>query len=248
MTDGAFPTAMAARQLASAGMVILQIRDRHTHSGTLQEAEDHVVGFEAAIDQLVAEGIVDPKRVGIIGFSRTCWYVESALIRDPERFAAATISNGVDWSYIQYRLFGVDDASAGETIGSYGAKPIGDGLHRWVELAPGFHLDRVHAPLRLEAEHGSSILTEWEIYSSLRDQGKPVDLIYFPNAQHILEKPLERMASQQGDVDWFRFWLQGYEDPDPTKAAQYKHWHELRKLQERNNDNAKPTTPAAVVN
>jgi hypothetical protein len=26
------------------------------------------------------------------------------------------------------------------------------------------------------------------------------------------------MASQQGNVDWFRFWLVGEEDPDPTKA------------------------------
>ncbi len=35
-------------------------------------------------------------------------------------------------------------------------------------------------------------------------------------------------------VDWFRFWLQGYEDPDPAKAEQYKRWRELRKLQPAN--------------
>jgi len=28
-------------------------------------------------------------------------------------------------------------------------------------------------------------------------------------------------ASQQGNVDWFRFWLKGEEDPDPAKAEQY---------------------------
>jgi len=42
------------------------------------------------------------------------------------------------------------------------------------------------------------------------------------------------VASQGGSVDWFRFWLQDYEDPDPAKAEQYARWRELRKLQEQN--------------
>jgi hypothetical protein len=43
-----------------------------------------------------------------------------------------------------------------------------------------------------------------------------------------LQKPQERLASQGGTVDWFRFWLQGYEDADPAKAEQYRRWRELR--------------------
>jgi hypothetical protein len=72
-------------------------------------------------------------------------------------------------------------------------------------------------------------LEEWEIYASLWKQGKPVDLVYFPNGQHILQKPLERLASQQGNVDWFRFWLKGEEEADPIKARQYALWRQLRK-------------------
>jgi hypothetical protein len=67
--------------------------------------------------------------------------------------------------------------------------------------------------------------------SLLRLQKKPVDLIYIPDGQHILQKPMERLASQQGSVDWFDFWLNGHEDPDPAKAEQYIRWRELRKLQ-----------------
>jgi hypothetical protein len=59
-------------------------------------------------------------------------------------------------------------------------------------------------------------------------QGKPVDLIYFPHGTHIHQAPLERLESQQGDVDWFRFWLQGYIDPNPSKCAQYLRWRRLR--------------------
>ena len=38
------------------------------------------------------------------------------------------------------------------------------------------------------------------------------------------------MTSQQGNVDWFCFWIKGEEDPDPAKAEQYKRWRELRSL------------------
>jgi len=47
------------------------------------------------------------------------------------------------------------------------------------------------------------------------------------------------MASQGGAVDWYRFWLQGYEDPNPAKAEQYERWRALRSIQEKNHLQAK---------
>jgi len=64
--------------------------------------------------------------------------------------------------------------------------------------------------------------------------------------QHILTNPRERMASQGGTVDWLRFWLQGFEDPDPTKAAQYARWREMRKLQLENEKKAAEEKGQAV--
>jgi len=55
-----------------------------------------------------------------------------------------------------------------------------------------------------------------------------VDLILLNTDEHVLTNPAVRVASQGGTVDWFRFWLQNYEDPDPAKADQYKRWRELR--------------------
>jgi dipeptidyl aminopeptidase/acylaminoacyl peptidase len=223
VTDGAFPTAMAARPLTSAGIMVLQVPDdRGREFTTSAEAQRHVEGFRSAIAQLTSEGLIDPKRVGVIGFSRTCWYVESALIEYPDLFSAATIADGVDESYVQYRLFAQEAASWGEEFEKINqAKPIGEGLQQWFTHAPDFHLDRVKTPLRIEALGPRSILLEWEIYSSLQQQGKPVDLIYIPDGQHVLQKPLERLASQQGNVDWFRFWLGGSHGKDLNELAHY---------------------------
>jgi hypothetical protein len=232
MTDGQYTTAFAARPLAAAGMVVLQVRKNYSYRSLAEEAALQVRGFKSAIEQLAYAGLIDPDKVGIIGFSRSCYHVETALITNPRLFAAATIADGVDESYMQELLFGVGLATH-ESSDIYQARPFGEGLINWVNDAPGFQLDKAQTPLRIEALTPAGVLGEWEIYASLWMQQKAVDLIYIPDGQHILQTPLERIASQQGNVDWFRFWLKGEEDPDPAKAEQYARWRELRKLQEK---------------
>jgi dipeptidyl aminopeptidase/acylaminoacyl peptidase len=225
--DQIFPTAMAARPLSSAGFVVLQMRKRSNHSLNEQEALDHLNGMETAVRRLAEVGLIDPRRVGVVGFSWTCWYVEYALIKRPELFSAAVVADGNDNSYMEYHLWGTTNPQLRFQMESInGGAPVGDNLGKWLHSAPSFQLDHVVTPLQIEAIGPSSVLLEWELYSSLRSQSKPVDLIYFPAGEHLLQKPLERLASEQGSVDWFRFWLQGFEDPDPTKTDQYKRWKE----------------------
>jgi hypothetical protein len=150
------------------------------------------------------------------------------LVNAPHLFVAATIADGIDNSYMGYHFAGL--ALRAQMEKTNGAKPFGEGLKTWVKEAVGFHLDQVETPVRIEAINPLSLLGEWEIYSSLRIQNKPVDLIYFPQGTHIHQKPLERLESQQGNVDWMRFWLQNYEDPDPAKKSQYQRWEKLREL------------------
>lgn len=232
LTDGTDPTAFAARHLSGAGFVVLQIQKKPS---TLSEAdpETHLNGYRSAVASLSDAGLIDRKKVGVVGFSWTCWYVINALIKDPQLFAAATIADGLDNSYMQYLLFGPGPPNTHEQMDTIrGASPFADGLTRWVKEAPGFHLDRVRTPVRIEASNPASVLQEWELYASLYMQRKPVDLIYFPRGTHIHQKPLERLESQQGDVDWFRFWLENYEDPSPAKRAQYERWRQLKGLVE----------------
>jgi dipeptidyl aminopeptidase/acylaminoacyl peptidase len=228
LTDGTDPSAFAARQLASAGFVVLQIQKQSTVLSDV-DAQISLAGYESAIRRLSDDGLVDRERVGVVGFSWTCWYAVNAIIKVPHLFAAATIADGLDNSYMQYLLFSPGDSSLPEQFEAIrGGKPFGAGLDRWIRDAPGFHLDQVETPVRIEAINPTSVLQEWELYSSLYMQHKPVDMIYFPNGTHIHQEPLERLESQQGNVDWMRFWLQGYEDPDPAKRKQYERWHKLR--------------------
>jgi hypothetical protein len=113
----------------------------------------------------------------------------------------------------------------------YGGNPLGDGEAAFLKENAAFNLRKVTAPLRVETRGALTMLTDWQTYAGLRSLDKPVDLIELPYATHVVSMPADVMESEQGDVDWFRFWLQGYEDPDPAKKDQYIRWEHLRDLQ-----------------
>jgi len=250
--NGNFVTAaFAAQPLANKEFVVLQIgndtnlKEQEIYELTPSEPERFMSGVEGAIQYLDSIGMIDPARVGIVGFSRTCFYVQYTLTHSTFRFAGALIADGIDGGYFQYLAYSnANPELASEFESINGGQPFGEGLSAWRKSSPGFRLNRVNIPIRLEAHSRTTLLGEWEWFSGLSRMGKPVELIYLPDGTHILEKPWERMVSQQGSVDWFCFWLKGEEDPDPAKAEQYKRWRKLRALQQANGARGKAGVPA----
>jgi len=226
-----FGPAYAARALAGAGIAVLQLGEQCAAPAP-NEGACAVSGYEAAANQLVADGLVDPDKIGIIGFSRTCYYVMEALTTGSSlHLKAASVTSGVMETYFQYMQS--PEGSEANTV--IGAAPFGEGLQQWLKRSPGFNLDKITTPLLVNAEgRGINVLEMWEPYAGLHYLHKPVDLIVLNTDEHVLTNPAVRLASQGGSVDWFRFWLKGEEDPDPAKVDQYKRWRELRKLQEAN--------------
>ena len=242
--SGSFPTAFAATELAASGIVVLQVADEEAClTVTPFEGPCAVSTYESAAKQLVSEGLVDPEKIGIIGFSRTCFYVMETLTTGSLHIRAASITDGTMAGYPEYLFFG-DVVKEYDSL--IGAKPFGDGLQRWLSRAPGFNLDKVRTPLLVVGAGPRSLLFMWEPYAGLRYLHKPVDLIILNTDEHDLTNPAVRMASQGGSVDWFRFWLKGEEDPDPAKVEQYERWRELQKVLQENE--TKLATPRAASN
>lgn len=230
--SGIFPTAFAARALAAVGIVVLQTGG-DCPTSTLSEGACYISGYETAANQLVSEGLVDPERIGIIGFSRSCFYAMETLTTGSLHLRAASITDGVMEDYFQYIVEAdPNGAIAKEADSMIGAAPFGEGLKQWLKRSPGFNLDKITASLLVVGEGPSDVIFMWEPYAGLRYLHKPVDLLMLNTDEHVLTNPAVRMASQGGSVDWFRFWLQDYEDPDPSKVGQYTRWRGLRKMQQ----------------
>ncbi len=247
--DGPWTTAYAAQPLAGKGIFVLQGEKWTVDEAwwsriwdTPDEPKKYVASYEKAIDYLTESGLIDRNRVGIIGFSRTGFYVKYALTFSPYHFAAASVTDSFDGGYLQYVTFSNSSPGLAEEHEGIrnGAMPYGHGLQEWMQLTPGFNMDKVHTPLLITALNPGSLIGEWEWFAGLTRLGKPVDMVIMEDGNHELQRPWERMISQEGNVDWFIFWLKEEEDPDPTKAEQYGRWRELRKLQQANEAGGKP--------
>jgi dienelactone hydrolase len=228
---GTAETATAGRALTARGMLVLQVDEPDPTLDWEESQRNGVDVYLAAIDQLTAEGLIDPKRVGITGYSRAGSYVAKSITTAPERFAAAVLSNtdagtlSAYETYVDYLMPGY----AGEVANFMaGAKPYGTGIQKWLERAPGFHSENVSAPVLFSVGGPQHLIGLWGFYSALRDQGKPVELQYFRDGAHNFRKPLQILAHEEMLVDWFDFWLNGHEDPAPGKAEQYARWRKLR--------------------
>ena len=217
----------AAQPLAARDLMVLQVEE--TIQGvevTPAEWPTVQAGYEAGIEYLAAKELIDKARVGIVGWSRTGNYVGYALVHSDFPFAAAMQIDVNDFGWWTYLNWGVHP----EIEAGYGAAPFGTGLGAWLNNAPSFQLARVRTPLLIWQRRTVNGLWDW--YTGLRRLGRPVEHWVMPDGEHDLVKINHRMRVNTHLVDWFDFWLNSHEDPNPTKQEQYTRWRQLRGQQE----------------
>jgi len=222
------------RQLAASGIAVLCINRAPTVVGPGDQVAEYRIaqaGITAAIDLLVTHGIADPHRVGMGGMSFggevTMW-----MATRTSRLAALSVAN-VLFSHTYYWL----GAMAGREVPDMLRKVWGLGTQeetpeRWKLIAPELMTDAIHAPLLMQLPE-SEFRSNVELAARLSRKGKAVELRAFPYETHVKYQPRHKLAIYQRNLDWFRFWLQGYVDPDPAKADQYRRWNAMKKTASR---------------
>lgn len=225
-------SAYAARPLAGRGIVVLQMHYSPSLSGHPRGPEEgpgFVAAFEAAVYALDERGTIDPARVGLIGFSRAGLHVSYAVAFSDIAFAAATIADSTaDGLAAHMQFFGTPPPGMFAQETAMGSPFWGEGRLLWLERSPNMNAHLIRTPLRFE-QYGFGLGGYWDVYTVLRRHFRPAEVFHIPFAVHNLQRPQAIYASQQGNVDWFAFWLTDYEDPDPSKVDQYRRWRKLRK-------------------
>jgi dipeptidyl aminopeptidase/acylaminoacyl peptidase len=227
---GPSDTSSAGRALAGRDLIVLQVREPYPDRGVNwhDSIEFGMDIYLAAIDKLAADGLVDPTRVGISGYSYSGWLVATSITRAPDRFAAAELANCDPVTLTGYDEHVRAHEATGGADPFVGARPYGDGLKIWFERSPAFATDKITAPVLFQPTDPQHLLSLYDMYAALLDQGKPVELQYIRGGEHNIRKPLEVFAHQEMIVDWFDFWLNGHEDASPRKLEQYQRWRKLR--------------------
>jgi len=180
----------------------------------------------AAIEDLAKEGLVDPNKVGIAGFSHSSGVALWAL-RHSKAFAAATIGTG-QISPHYFWTNAVPDRGFAATLEDYWrmGDPDSDPA-RWKIASAVYDIAAIDTPILMQLPDAEAPWTA-EFHTKLKRAGKPAEMIVYADELHNKYQPRHKRAVYDRNLDWFRFWLTGEEDPAPEKSAHYERWRHYR--------------------
>jgi hypothetical protein len=181
--------------------------------------------LEAGISYLDKAGLIAPERVGITGLSAGAEAATFALIHSRRNFAAAAIS-GTVWNPIGFHLAGpkMQARFRGWGLGFPDETLKDDG---WNGISLARNAASIHTPLLIQISD-AELLAETQTFSAFQHFNHPIEMYVFPDEYHFKTQPAHRSSVYRRNVQWFRFWLQQVEEPDPLDAKQYVRWRMLR--------------------
>jgi dipeptidyl aminopeptidase/acylaminoacyl peptidase len=158
----------------------------------------------AAVDQLVAEGIADPERLAVAGYSYG-GFMTSWTIGHTDRFKAAVVGAPV---VNQESFFGTSDIGMWFAPWEMGAG-ITEGRDIFRRLSPINYVDKVTTPtlvLHGEADERCPIGQGEELFTGLVAAGKvPTEFVRYPGGSHMFiaqGRPSHRVDFNRRVVDW----------------------------------------------
>jgi hypothetical protein len=180
----------------------------------------------SVIDLLSRRGLVDRTRVGMGGLSFgsevTLWVaMKSNLLT-----AASVTSPLASQTYYWFMALKGDQQLA-VLKKDWGLGSPTETPKRWRALSPSYNVDKIHAAILMQMPE-QEYLNTVDYFAPLVRSTTPAEMYVFPYEPHQKVGPRHKLAAYERNLDWFRFWLQDYVDPDPRKAAQYERWRAER--------------------
>jgi dipeptidyl aminopeptidase/acylaminoacyl peptidase len=237
--DGPHSEAYAAQALVAQGMAVLQIDipgivDRKELAETPREGAAFVQRIDAAVKALAAEGLIDPARVGVIGFSRAGYQTYYAVTHPGEvRLAAAIDADGWTGDYGDYLTSVIVNRGARLDYEQVNGGPFWQNKTSWLATATTFNIDRVTTPLLYTADTNLVTTLPFEMFGAFRINDRPLEIMQFPQGVHPLKRPRERLVSLSTSVAWMAFWLQDWEIADAEDKERIPRWLKLREQRDR---------------
>jgi dipeptidyl aminopeptidase/acylaminoacyl peptidase len=192
------------------------------------------------IEQLDAEGLIDPHRVGMMGHSLSGFWVQLAithtdLFKVVEMHNGGTLSEpGTYWDNGNKQFREMQEHIMG-------GPPYGETLQNYLDYSTTLTANRIHVPVLMEYDAIEAYIA-MQYYEALQHYGVPVDFFVYPNDSHVTEQPEHRYRSMQRNLDWFEFWLLGKENPTPSSGEQYDRWRRFRSTLDRMAASGRPPT------
>jgi dipeptidyl aminopeptidase/acylaminoacyl peptidase len=189
--------------------------------GTFAEVDNPLASIDQAVDTLVAMGLADSAKGGLLGWSMGSYWTDLAICSSRRFKAASSGETGLRspgtywlyhdrWRYYQRGVMGT---------------PRGEGYFNYVRTSPSQMQPPQDAPILKEYEsralHGLEYTHWWE-------QGAQMELVFYPDEEHMFVQPVHRLVSMRRNLDWFNFWLRNVERAGAGHEEQYARWRAMR--------------------
>ena len=166
------------------------------------ELMDNVDG----VGHLAREGIVDPKRVGMVGGSYGGYMAALAATKASQSFAAAVDFAGIaNW----LSFTGTSDIPYENSIVHWDLWCY-DAPGKCREGSPMNFIDNAKTPLLLihgAADRRVPVGQAKELHTAFRVRGIPTELVVYPRAGHGLREQAQRRDATERTIAWFERWL-----------------------------------------
>lgn len=224
---------------ANQGYAVLSV-ERPDPVGTLAHPQDYVevdrlglAGFadrwnvlsvvEQGVRKLVADGVADPRAVGITGLSDGTSTVQFAAIHS-RLFAAGAVSDCC-WEPDEDALLGPAAQTLYRKVGWPGI--IDNAPDFWSQISLIQNARSVAFPILFD-QPDDEFRVGLSSYEALREAHRPADLFVFPDEHHVKWQPAHRLAAYQRSIDWFNFWLRGVFPVDPVAREEAERWQFMK--------------------
>jgi len=207
-----YALALERQWLAAHGYVVLAVNYRgssgrgEAFASTIAAdwGDKEVADLLAGVDYAVREGIADPHRLGIGGWSYGGILTDYTIASDP-RFKAAISGAG---SGNQLSMYGSDQYILQDNAE---LGPPWRTLDRWLRVSyPFFHADRIKTPtlfLGGDKDFNVPIGGGEQMYAALRTLDVPTQLVVYPGQHHLLTRPSYIKDCEQRYTAWFDRYL-----------------------------------------
>ena len=170
----------------------------------------------SGVDALIAKGMVDPNKLGAMGWSQG-GYISAFLTTHTDRFKAISVGAGIsDWT-----TYYVSTDITPFTPQYLGATPWDD-PQIYAKTSPITTIRQAKTPTLIQhgsADHRVPVPDAFELYRGLLDQHVDARLILYTGFGHGIDTPKSGLALLQANFDWFSHHI--WNEPIPKDSALY---------------------------
>lgn len=171
-----------------------------------RENEIEVTDIITGIEALVAQGVADPDRIGVMGWSNGGYLTNCLITSRPDLFKAASSGAGMLDMVLQWSI----EDTPGHVINFMRGLPW-EKTEAYLRGSPLFSLDQVRTPTlihvggadaRVPPAHSRALYRGLHHYLNV-----PAELVVYPGEAHSLAGRKHRLAKMKWDLAWFKKYL-----------------------------------------